>query len=185
MPEFPAAVNVSKLDAARRQLATAIELWFNDKDQVSIHALAYAAYEVIHTISKKEGRTQTLIFDAIAVPSQFRKVFAAHVKKGANFFKHADHDPNGTIEFQPVLAEIFFVFSILGLSSVGIPANEYESAFLWWFYLNRPLLLTQHGREIFAKLFPIDAINEVRSWPKGEFLDIFLQAQRNLGSTGI
>ncbi|MDW5264442.1 MULTISPECIES: hypothetical protein [Acidobacteriaceae] len=185
MPELPAAVTVSKLEAARRQLATAIELWFRDKDQVSIHALAYAAYEVVHAISKKQGRTQTLIFDAIAVPERFRRVFAAHVKKGANFFKHADHDPNGTIELQPVLAEIFFIFSILGLRSVDIPANEYESAFLWWFHLNRPDLLTQKGRELFTKFAPVDALNEVRSWPKSEFFDVFLQARSSLGTTSI
>jgi len=181
MPELRATITVSKLDAARRQLSTAIELWFQNKDDVSIHALAYAAYEVIHTISKKKGREQALLFDAAAIPDQFRKVFAAHVKKGPNFFKHADHDPNGVLEFPPVVSEIFFVFSIMGLKSMGVPENDYESAFLWWFHLNRPDLLTQKGRELFTKVAPVDALNEVRSWPKNQFLDVFLQA-KSLGS---
>ncbi len=34
---------IVKLDAARRQLAAAIELWFIEGDSVSIHTLAYAA----------------------------------------------------------------------------------------------------------------------------------------------
>ena len=54
---------VTKIDAARRQLATAIDLWFNDKDAVSIHTLAYAAYDVIHGLSKRRGRKQSLIMD--------------------------------------------------------------------------------------------------------------------------
>ena len=34
------AVRVSKLNAARRQLDCAIEMWFADKDEVAIHTLA-------------------------------------------------------------------------------------------------------------------------------------------------
>ena len=35
-------LHVTKLDAARRQLETAITLWFHDGDPVSIHTLAAA-----------------------------------------------------------------------------------------------------------------------------------------------
>ena len=34
------AIKVSKMDAAKRQLDTAIALWFAEKDPVSIHALS-------------------------------------------------------------------------------------------------------------------------------------------------
>ena len=49
-------ITVTKLDAARRQLRTAIRLWFNDGDLVAIHTLAFAAYEIIHVVSKKRNR---------------------------------------------------------------------------------------------------------------------------------
>jgi transcriptional regulator with XRE-family HTH domain len=46
-----AKLKVSKLDAARRQLECAIELWFLEKDEVSVHTLAGAAYQIIHDIN--------------------------------------------------------------------------------------------------------------------------------------
>jgi hypothetical protein len=48
------SLRLTKLDVARRQLQTAITLWFTDGDPVSIHTLAFAAYEIIHVISKKQ-----------------------------------------------------------------------------------------------------------------------------------
>jgi hypothetical protein len=49
-------ITISKFDAARRQLNTAITLWFADGDPVAIHTLAYAAYEIIH-VEKAPART--------------------------------------------------------------------------------------------------------------------------------
>ena len=44
---------ITKLDAARRQLDTAIELFFANGDFVSIHALAYAAYTLTRNLCDK------------------------------------------------------------------------------------------------------------------------------------
>jgi hypothetical protein len=55
---------VTKLDAARRQLRTAIHLWFNDGDPVSIHALAFAAYE-LSTLSARNVIETAVIFCSI------------------------------------------------------------------------------------------------------------------------
>jgi hypothetical protein len=49
-------MKVKKLDAARHQLRTAIELWFCDGDPISIPTLAFASYEIIHVASKTRGR---------------------------------------------------------------------------------------------------------------------------------
>lgn len=40
-------IQVTKLDAVRRQLETAVILWFHDGDPVSIHTLTGAAYQII------------------------------------------------------------------------------------------------------------------------------------------
>jgi hypothetical protein len=63
-------LHLSKLDVARSQLQTAIHLWFHDGDPVSIHTLAYAAYEIIHFVSKKHNRTKQLIFDTLSVKEE-------------------------------------------------------------------------------------------------------------------
>jgi hypothetical protein len=48
-------LRVSKLSAAVRQLDCAIELWFFDKDEVSIYTLVTAAYQIIYDINKIKG----------------------------------------------------------------------------------------------------------------------------------
>lgn len=46
---------VSKLDAAKRQLGTAIRLYFSDGDPVSIHTLTAAAYNILRDVTKQKG----------------------------------------------------------------------------------------------------------------------------------
>jgi hypothetical protein len=45
-------LKLSKLDCARRQLELAIELYFMERDPVSIHTLAGAARQLIEDINK-------------------------------------------------------------------------------------------------------------------------------------
>src|ERR1700674_3549250 len=107
---------ISKLDAARRQLETAITLWFDDGDPVSIHTLASAAYEIIHAVSKQRNPfRRDLLFDSDQIKDEHRAEFNLLIKQYANFFKHAKNDGNATIEFRPVLSEMFLVFSLLGI----------------------------------------------------------------------
>jgi hypothetical protein len=51
----PGAFDVSELDAARRQLRTAIELFFEDRDPVSVHTLIHAAKGIIDGRCKAKG----------------------------------------------------------------------------------------------------------------------------------
>jgi hypothetical protein len=115
MDNPPEIISVTKLDAARRHLSTAIRLWFHDGDPVSIHTLGYAAYEVIYVLSRKANRTDTLIFDSDVIKDEFRSDFNKLVKKAPNFFKHADKDTNNTLEFMPKFSEMFFLFRLLDL----------------------------------------------------------------------
>jgi hypothetical protein len=46
---------ITKLDAARRQLETAITLWFHDADPISVHTLVMAAHGILKAINKKLG----------------------------------------------------------------------------------------------------------------------------------
>ncbi|HZF30263.1 MAG TPA: hypothetical protein VE907_14190 [Gammaproteobacteria bacterium] len=64
---------ITKIDAARRQLATAIELWFADGHEVSTYTLAYASHEIIHALHKKHGLGD-LLYDSDAIKPELRKV---------------------------------------------------------------------------------------------------------------
>src|SRR5438045_2665233 len=95
----PEPIRISKLDAARRQLQTAISLWFNDGDPVAIHTLAAAAYEIIHAVSAtRDPNRRDLLFDSLVVKDEYRREANAWFRGPANFFKHADRDPNDITE---------------------------------------------------------------------------------------
>src|SRR3954451_16671445 len=106
-------IAVTKLDAARRQLRTAVRLWFQDADPVPIHTLAFAAYEIIHVLSKKHDKyRRTLIFDADMIKDEYRPDWNNKIKEGANFFKHAKNDSDGSLEFMPSLTLLFLMASV-------------------------------------------------------------------------
>ncbi|MBH9667937.1 hypothetical protein JAO10_15395 [Burkholderia contaminans] len=84
---------VTKIDAARRQLITAIRLFFDGGDPVSVYSLASNAWEVIDVLSTSAG--------VESFSKQARENLpAGHTLKYyinepcRNFFKHAEHDPN-------------------------------------------------------------------------------------------
>jgi hypothetical protein len=45
---------INKLEAARRQLAIAIRLFFDKSDPIAIHTLAAAAYQIFYDLSKEK-----------------------------------------------------------------------------------------------------------------------------------
>ncbi len=104
MTEIPQnRISLSKLEVARRQLETAITMYFKRCDPVSTHTLATAALEVLHDINKsRNGPPMLSDLEASGVirPDKLeivRKAFRAP----QNFFKHANTDPKGILDFNP------------------------------------------------------------------------------------
>lgn len=123
---------LTKLEAARRQLRTAIRLWFADEDPVSIYSLAYAAHEVIHTLHKKRGGTHGYVFDSPAFTQKGQDAITRGVKKWGNFLKHANNDPDGEIEFNPHFAELMMLGSVTTLHTLTNEFGTEESGLHSW-----------------------------------------------------
>src|SRR5262245_36651190 len=104
----PPSIKINKLDAACRQLRTAITLWFNGGYPVSAHSLVYAAHEIIHATYKKRNLGKgELLFDASIIREDKRSEFNIWLKRHANFFKHGDYDAETIIDFNPALTQLF------------------------------------------------------------------------------
>jgi hypothetical protein len=173
---------ITKLDAGQRQLRTAITLWFNDGDEVSIHALAFAAYEVMHAVSKRlNPLRRELIFDSLVIKDEYRDLFNIQLKKSASFFKHANRATETEIEFDPSISEFFILYAVAGRELCKHPQSAEESAYLWWVQLNQPALLTENGRKFLADRIPANVLDGLRKVPKGQFFNAFLEA-RKLGT---
>ena len=169
------AIIINKIDAARSQLDTAIQLWFQGADPVSIHTLVYAACEIIHVVSKKRGRTETLIFDNDRIRPEAKELWYKLTRRPATFFKHASRDPNAEIEFRPEDSEFFIAMSIHGLSLGNIPPTVFTSAYMAWLGLNRPDLLEIAGQAFFENLSDVKQKDAMRKIPKIEFLQRFIK----------
>lgn len=175
---------ITKLDAAKRQLHTAIELWFAERDPVSVHTLAVAAYEIAHFVSGKRGRTEALIFDSKIIKPQYINEWNIFIKKAANFFKHANRDPDASIEFKPTLSEFFIAVAIRALEICGEEETDTELAFMFWLQIHRPELFCDAFIERIQRLFPVDLLDEARTIEKPLFLNAFLESRKRAHSSG-
>lgn len=168
-------IRVTKLDAARRQLLTAIELWFQDGDPIAIHTLAYAAHEIVHRLFRLKG-LHDLLFDSSVVKEGQRVEWGKLLKQGANFLKHAkiENDPDVFIDFPPFANDMFIIMSLEGLRRMGLELKPTELAFLVW----QSLHTTYLAPGLIKKSIPIHTLQQLRALSRREFLKIFLNGWR-------
>ncbi len=102
-------LRVTKIDAARRQLETAITLWFHEADPVSIHTLACASFQLLYDINSQVGGSPMFPdrMEAIEKTEVRKKYLRKFLREGQNFFKHADNDASQTFAFNTDQTEIF------------------------------------------------------------------------------
>jgi hypothetical protein len=164
---------VTKLDAARRQLDSAISLYFQESDPVAIHTLACAAHQIIHDINKNKEKTD-LLYEKFRLKG-FKK---EDINRHYNFFKHADNDPdpNGEIEFNPKFTEIFMILAIKGLTELGVPHSYKMTAFSLFIQISNPRISTLN--KFIYDSIQVDAFKNIRWVKRSEFFDIFLRIWR-------
>jgi hypothetical protein len=171
-------MRISKLNAAQRQLRTAITLWFNNGEPVAIHTLACAAYEILHSISKRRDPTRpSLLFDSDRIKDEYRREWVDRMKKEYNFFKHADRDGDTVIEFNPELSEWFILYAFLARELCGEPASDEEVAFVRWMQVQHPNLLTEAGKQSIASMVSEVDLHWLRGRPKNDFFKAYLVAR--------
>jgi hypothetical protein len=105
------SISISKLDAAKRQLETAVRLYFHDGEPVSIHTLVSAAYNVIRDINTKRGGPPMLVKDGMLdyIKPEYQRDFRNKINEAENFFKHADKDHDATLDFNPDQTEVIIL----------------------------------------------------------------------------
>ncbi|MDA8338855.1 MAG: hypothetical protein M0Z70_06105 [Nitrospiraceae bacterium] len=104
-------LTISKLDAVKRQLETAICLYFSNGDPVSIHTLTAAAYNIVRDVNKRRGGPPLLIKQEILnyVKEGYEKEVRDKINAAENFFKHAERDHEQTLDFEPDLSEMLIL----------------------------------------------------------------------------
>lgn len=88
---------LAKLDVARRQLSTAIELFFAGRDAVSVYSLATNAWEIIDVLCEK-AEIDSFSFQARENVPEGKDLKRNYINfPYRNFFKHAYSDSEKTL----------------------------------------------------------------------------------------
>jgi hypothetical protein len=133
---------VTKLEAAERQIKEAIWLFFEKRDYISIHTLAGAANQILYDISEKSGIES--LRSSLMVKEEYRKEWINNLNKARNFFKHAKNDPNTLLEFNQELNVFLIVDTLSIYIKVAQKVFPELEVFQIWFTLAYPHL-TKEG----------------------------------------
>lgn len=106
---------LSKIDVAKRQLDTAIWLWFNEGDIVSIHLLAGSAFGVIADLfhHRKKERPYPFSHPPEGVS---KRDWINFLKASEDFSKHARKDPEGVHEYNAVKTRNYMYHACVALA---------------------------------------------------------------------
>jgi hypothetical protein len=169
-------IKVSKIDAARRQLDGALDLWFRDGDPVAIQTLISAAWQILQDLNEKKGNTESTMLGwaKIHVYPEHLEECMRLIRAPANFFKHADRDPYEVLEYNPKAAESEFVLAIHGHADLGEQPTDLQVAFINWLCVHKPHLIVQGKNHFEIHLTP-DQLAAVRRVAKREFLEVILR----------
>jgi hypothetical protein len=145
---------ITKIDAAERQLVTAIDLFFRNGDALAVYALAGAAREVV-TAMCEARQVESLFKDILLATGLTEKELRDMANRYRNFFKHADRDPDAVLtEFSdedndPILFVAGHDFARL-VKGMPVEMQVYEA---WYLSCNEEKIALSK-RDEFLNLFP-------------------------------
>jgi hypothetical protein len=134
-------MKIRKLDAAGHQLVEAVNLFVSGASPVALHTLASAAYAILRDINEKRGGggmikdLHKLVGPDRAADLRYR------MNRSQNFFKHADNDPDGEIEFNPEETPLPLFEAILKYRELTDHLPPQLAAFAAWFLLQNKTLM--------------------------------------------
>ena len=130
---------ISKLEAAQRILREAIHLFFEQRDPIAIHTLAAASQQVLRDLAKKllPGFVGVL-HDHPGLRQDYREEWIRLLNEPRNFFKHAEKDSGGSIEFDGVLNELLLFDAVCILAQLSNSPHAESLIYAAWFELRYP-----------------------------------------------
>lgn len=134
---------VSKLDAARRQLTVAIRLLFEGIDPVAVHTLVGAASIIISDLVDQQHPDKSWDKFAQEANGISASEYFNVMRKPQNFLKHARNDASEIFQFDPVETESVAFWAVMNSGNFG-PLSVEESVFqLWYLACHAPTLERQ------------------------------------------
>lgn len=148
-----APIALTKTEVAGRQLACAVRLFCEGGDPVAVHGLAMAAHEILADLSAHKGHGPMLsrLAGTVAKPrspkgstfpgidSASAEAISTSARAAANFFKHANCDPDERLSFDPDLSEFLLYDACARQHTIVGSWDPWLKAFVCWFISGHPL----------------------------------------------
>lgn len=153
---------MDKLEIARRQLGTALALFLEDGDPVSVHCLACGGGEIAETLTEKAGREPFSAHALGVVPDLTRDSLRRTRNRYWNAFKHALTHAGMERRDEEIIAQftdekndhvLFVGWYDLALAAGNMPIEA--QAFQAWYFARFPEKLADEcDPAIYEALFP-------------------------------
>ncbi len=130
---------VSKLEAAQRQLNLAIRLLFADADAVAVHTLVGAASTVFTDLVERLVPEKSWDKQAQEANELTASQYFQIMRKAQNFFKHAREDHDATIELDPNDTESLAFWAVMNASELVPMSIEAQVFQLWYIASHSPI----------------------------------------------
>lgn len=150
-------VPVGKIEAAERQLITAIRLHFQESDPLSIHTLAAAAQQILVDIGKLRGIEGVMYSQEVLdrIRPEKRRDWIKATRAPQNFLKHAKDDgPDAVLDIHLEFYELllFDCVQLLRKLKLKEDLSREVHVYKFWFHLKRPDYLAHpQGKEMFKQ----------------------------------
>ncbi|HXO98529.1 MAG TPA: hypothetical protein VN857_18210 [Chthoniobacterales bacterium] len=167
-------IKISKLEAARRQLDTAIRLYFTDGDPISMHTLAAASFEILKDLDKHGPNTGTF-YDSIenVVRPGLEKQAIIAMREAQNFLKHAEQEPDKVLDFWLGYPEMLLGVACDKYRELAAEESAEMIVFALWFGIQNPNVLRT---EIAERLRQIPLARTYAPSERRQFFADFIEA---------
>ena len=136
-----AKLRISKIDAARRQIDSAIGLLFEGGDPVAVHTLACAGWRILRDLCEKRGTPAHLANKMLIRPGMEQK-FWARLSRAANFFKHADRDADEILDtVEEEANDVVLFMATQSYVDLGYQLTAEMETLCTWFIVMNPDLM--------------------------------------------
>jgi len=144
MGEEQVRTDITKEEAARRQLETAIALFFCEADEISIHVLAKSASQILTDICKKKNIESFRDMFMARIAQAYKGYARETLNQPYNYFKHADRDTFDTLSrfHRGVNSSALFACCWDYQNAIGqLPSTPL--VFFWWTVAVYPKMLPE------------------------------------------
>ena len=127
-----AEIRTTKLEAARRQTDAAIRMLFGDEDAFAVHTVASAAFRILRDLAERHGNVDWHEETKLRIRGGMERRFWRALDKAANFLKHADQDPDDTLEVEEEVNDCAIFYCCVYYKSLASAASHEMNVFLAW-----------------------------------------------------